>query len=70
MTLSTSADGGLLLQRFTQLVEQARILNRDHRLGGECLEQLDLLVGEWADLSASDDNGTDGNARTDQRDVQ
>src|SRR5262245_13191973 len=70
MTLSTSAGGGLLLQRFTQLVEHARIFNRDHGLGGESLEQLDLLVAEWADLSASDDNGTDGNARTDQRDLQ
>jgi hypothetical protein len=39
-------------------------------LVGECLEQLDLSVSEWPDLSASDDNGTDGNTRTDQGDRQ
>ena len=29
--------GGLLLQRFAQLVEQARVLDGDHCLGGEAL---------------------------------
>ena len=38
--------GGLLLQQFPQLVEQAGILDRDHGLVGEVLDQLDLLVGE------------------------
>ena len=42
---------GLLLQRFAQLVEQARILDRDDGLGGEVREQLDLLVGEWPHLA-------------------
>src|SRR5262245_15675220 len=37
---------GLLLQRFAQLVQQPRVLDRDRRLVGECLDQLDLLVGE------------------------
>ncbi len=44
---------GLLFQRFrqivgalAQLVEQPRVLDRDDRLGGEVLQQLDLLVGE------------------------
>src|SRR5262249_57253074 len=37
---------GLLLQRFAQLVEQARIFDRNHRLGGEVLQQLNLLVAE------------------------
>ena len=44
---------GLLLQRFAQfararlhLVEQAGVLDRDHRLVGEVRDQLDLLVGE------------------------
>jgi hypothetical protein len=36
--------GGLLLQRFAQFVEQARVLDRDDSLGGEVLHQLDLLA--------------------------
>ena len=36
--------GGLLLQRFAQLVEQPRVLDGDDGLAGEILDQLDLLV--------------------------
>jgi hypothetical protein len=36
----------LLLQGFAKLAEQARVLDRDHRLAGETLQQLDLLVAE------------------------
>ena len=36
------------------LVEQPRVLDRDHRLVGEGLEQRDVLVGERADLIAAD----------------
>src|SRR5262249_59168458 len=46
--------GGLLLQRFAQFVEQARILDGDDRLRGEVLQQFDLLVGERAHLLAVD----------------
>ena len=42
--------GGLLLQRFAQLVEQPGVLDGDDGLGGEIGHQLDLLVGERADL--------------------
>ncbi len=35
--------GGLLLQRFAQLVEQPRVLDGDDGLRGEVLHQLDLL---------------------------
>jgi hypothetical protein len=42
--------GGLLLERFAQLVEQPRILDSDDRLGGEILDQLDLLAAEWSCL--------------------
>src|ERR1017187_3747814 len=38
--------GRLLLQRFTQVVEQPRILDGDDGLRGEVLNQLDLLVAE------------------------
>ena len=57
---------GLLLQRLgkivgalAQLVEQPRVLDGDDGLGGEVLHQLDLLVGEWLDLLAVDDDRAD-----------
>src|SRR4030095_5567453 len=37
---------------FLQLCEQPDILDRDHRLIGEGLEQGDLLVGEWSGRGA------------------
>ena len=51
--------GGLLLQRFAQLVEQPRVLDGDDGLVGEVLDQLDLLVGEWPDLLAVDADDPD-----------
>src|SRR5262249_49325247 len=51
--------GGLLLQRFAQLVEQPRILDGDHRLRGEILHQCDLLVGERANLLTVDGDRAD-----------
>ena len=51
--------GGLLLQRFAQLVEQPRVLDGDDGLGGEVLHQLDLLVGEWPHLLAVDGDRAD-----------
>jgi hypothetical protein len=42
----------LLLQRLAQLVEQPGILDSDDCLAGEARDQLDLLVGEGADLLA------------------
>ena len=46
--------GGLPLERFLGLVEQPRILDRDHGLVGEGLQQLRLRVGERAGLGARD----------------
>src|SRR5262249_22491011 len=51
--------GGLLLQRFAQLVEQARVLDGDDGLGGKILHQLDLLVGEGQYLLAVDADRAD-----------
>ena len=45
---------GLLLQRLPLLGDQPRVLHRDHRLGGEVLQQGDLLVGERPDFLAVD----------------
>jgi hypothetical protein len=36
------------------LVEQPHVLDCDHRLVGEGLDQFDLLVGEWFDMSLQD----------------
>src|SRR5262249_7646112 len=51
--------GGLLLQRFPQLVEQARILDGDDGLVRKVRNYFDLLVGERPDLLTVDDNGAD-----------
>ena len=57
---------GLLLQRLAQivgalaqLVEQPGILDGDHGLRGEVLDQLDLLIAERPDLLAIDGDGAD-----------
>ena len=38
---------------LTKFVEQPRVLDSDHRLGGEILHQLDLLVSKWTDFLTS-----------------
>ena len=43
----------LPLERLLGLVEQAHVLDRDHRLVGEGLEQRDLLVGERPHLAGA-----------------
>ena len=47
ITLQDLARRRLLLERLLGLVEQAHVLDRDHRLVGEGLEQRDLLVRKW-----------------------
>src|SRR5215471_17219446 len=47
--------GSLLLQRLAQFVEQPGVLDGDNRLACKTLNQLDLFVGEEADLLAVDD---------------
>src|SRR5947209_19205936 len=41
---------GLLLQRFAQLVDQARVLDRDDGMSGEVVYQFDLLITEGTHL--------------------
>jgi hypothetical protein len=50
---------GLLLERFLGLVEEARVLDRDHGLVGEGLEQGDLARQERARLLTRDDDRAD-----------
>ena len=59
ITLRISAGGGLLLQRLLRLVEQPHVLDRDHRLVGEGLEQRDLLSRRTARSSAAHDDRAD-----------
>jgi hypothetical protein len=46
----------LLLQRIAQFFEQPRVLDGDDGLGGEVSEQLNLPVGERANLGSVDAN--------------
>src|SRR6516162_7261627 len=41
------------------LAEQARVLDRHHRLGGERLQELDRMTGKLAGLLAPDDQRPD-----------
>ena len=59
ITLSTSEVAVCCCSEFTQLIEQPRVLDSDDGLGGEVLHQLDLLVGEGADLLPVDHDGAD-----------
>ena len=61
--------GGLLLQRFAQLVEEAHVLDGDYGLPREIGDQLDLLIGEWPDFLAVDADGTDQRAFLEHRNV-
>src|SRR5262245_9834168 len=51
--------GGLLLEGLSQLVEEARVLDRDDSLAGEVRDQLDLLIGEGTDLLPIDEDRAD-----------
>ena len=67
--------GGLLLQRFGEvagarlhLVEQPHVLDRDHRLVGEGLDDFDLAIREGDRLVARDSENADGLPVANQRD--
>src|SRR5262249_37480870 len=68
----------LLLERFSdlcvclsqgsilllQLREEAHVLDRDHRLVGEGLEELDLAFGERTHFASANEEGPDGKTPT------
>ena len=58
---------GELLRPRLQLGQQARILDRDHRLIGEGLEERDLVVSEPAGFAARDGDRPDRLVVTEQR---
>ena len=62
---------GLLPQRFGQVLraplhffEQARVLDRDHGLVGECLDKLDLFICERSRRATRDHEDADRNPVT------
>ena len=58
--------GELAVARL-ELLEQADVLDRDHRLGGEGLEQLDLLVRERPRARPPDEDAAQGRAVPQER---
>ena len=60
---ATSSCAALVLD----LAEQPRVLDRDHRLVGEGLEQRDLLVGEGLGVIATDEDRADASAFPEHR---
>ena len=60
----------LLLEGFTQLAKQPRILDGDHGLSGEVLDQRDLLVGERQHLLAIDCEAADEFVFPEHRDIE
>src|SRR6516225_8730199 len=62
--------GGLLLEGFAQLVEQARVLDGDDRLACEVPNEIYLLLAERADLTAVHHERADEIALLDDRDVE
>ena len=59
--------GGLLIKGFPGLIEEPHILNRDHGLVSEGLEQHDLLARERASLAAGGGDHSDGPSIADYR---
>ena len=59
-----------LVLAFAQLLEQAGILNSDHRLVGKGPNQIDLPICERVDAITAEDDGTDRLTLTQQRDAK
>ncbi len=59
LALVLARAGELAVGRL-ELVEQAHVLDRDHRLGGEGLEERDLDCRKRSGLASIDDNDPDG----------
>ena len=48
-----------LIRSLAQLVEQARVFDRDDGLAGKTAQQCNLLVIEWQHFAAVDSDGAD-----------
>src|SRR5262249_17543783 len=61
---------GLLLERFTQFVEQAHVLDGDDSLRGEILNQIYLLIVEGSDLLTIDGDDSNEFIVLEHRDIE
>src|ERR1043166_5752151 len=68
--LEDVGSGGLLLERFAQFIEQACVLDGNHRLVGEGGHQFDLLVGKGLNLEAVQHHHADRLALSQQWDPE
>ena len=59
MTLSTSEVAVCCSSDSSQFLEQPRVLDGDDGLGGEVLDQLNLLVGKGTNFLTVDGDGAD-----------
>ncbi len=57
----------LPLERVLRLIEQPHVLDGDHRLIGESLQQLDVTVGKGTGFASGDDDRADGRAISEHR---
>ena len=70
MTFEHVGSRSLLLQRFPELVEQARVLDCNRRLVGKGRHQLNLFVCEWSHGTTRHLEYADCNTLTQQGDAQ
>ena len=62
-----SKDFGKVIGALAQLIQQARVLDGDHRLIGEGRNELYLLFSKWARLNAHEREDTDRSSLTQKR---
>ena len=65
--LSSPTERVKFVGSLIQFFEQPHVLDGDHGLIGKGFEQLDLLLGERADLGATDMNRSNGTSLAQQR---
>src|SRR5215831_18316569 len=61
---------GKLARTRLYLVEQAHVLNRDHRLVGEGGDEIDFSLREWIDYDAGQDEHADRSSLAQQRNAE
>ena len=59
-------NGLLLFQALAQLGQEARILDRDHRLIGKAADKFDLPLGEWLNPLPPESNCADRDSLPEQ----
>jgi hypothetical protein len=62
--------GGLLLEGFAQLIEEADVFDGNHSLVGKSLSEFDLLIGERLNYRSGEHKRADRNTVSQQRDAE